>query len=114
MNDTTSPPAGPPAPKAAERRASPRQACLLQATGFDGLLPLWPLTVSDLSTGGLRVALPRPVEVGAQILLSLRSLPGCPVLVACRVVWAAPHEGGWTAGCQFDQPLSQQQVDELT
>src|SRR5947209_5364218 len=93
MSDTTRPVPAPTLARPEDRRLGPREGCLLEAAGYEGFRPLWPVTVLDLSAGGLRLTVPSLLPVGTHLLLSLRSAHGCPVLLGCRVVWARQDDG---------------------
>ena len=87
-----------------ERRRQPRLACELEATCRYGERDV-PALVLDLSSGGLRLRLPKTLEVGRTIRVSCTPqgvLQGRQRLL-CRVSWVRPLlTGGAEAGLQVD------------
>jgi hypothetical protein len=74
-------------------------------TGDDG----WRCIVFSMSTTGIGVTLPLPVERGAEVDIEPWNLPGAPPLRA-RVVHTSRLEFVWLAGCELSRRLTD---DEL-
>lgn len=95
------------------RRASIRYRCDRVPTRrvflLDGYQSLF-AEVCDLSLGGVKLALPRPLPDGTLLFIDLMGME-VPVEFLARVVHASERDGGgWLVGCQFERVLSQ---DEL-
>jgi hypothetical protein len=74
---------------------------------------IWPLTVRDVSTGGVGVVLARRFEAGTELTIELGTGPtSTPRRVPVRVVRIEPDSvGHWVHGCAFVSKLAD---DELT
>lgn len=58
----------------------------------------------NASTGGLRLALDRPVEVGARLELEVRFDERHEARERGEVVWTREHPDGWLVGLRFAAP----------
>jgi hypothetical protein len=100
----------------AERRRAPRFQCLrvISCVLRQTDQRLWG-RVRDISTGGMGLVTGSKVEPGTHLVLELKSAAFLPTLaLPARVAHATPRaSGSWLIGCQFDQPLSQEQVQSL-
>jgi hypothetical protein len=113
MGEEQTPPAAP------ERRREPRRPC---AAGRDLLmlaLPgpefLWGRAV-NASALGVTLVLGRALPVGTDAsLLNPRAPPGGRPVSRARVVHLTPHpqEGGWLVGCEFLEPLTEEELRSL-
>jgi hypothetical protein len=101
-----------------ERRSAMRYECNLEITcraidsGQEGP---WTGRILDLSSVGLGLLLPMPLDRGTILLLDLPVLAAGAVesLIAC-VMHTRPHEdGGIFTGCVFAEPLSEAEVAVL-
>ncbi|MCI0684191.1 MAG: PilZ domain-containing protein [Gemmataceae bacterium] len=69
--------------------------------------------VMNLSKQGIGVLLPRPVPVGAYLTIQMRASQGA-VSMTGHVVHATLHgQGEWLIGCEFMQPLNDDELEEL-
>ena len=100
----------------AERRRAPRfqclrvMSCLLRQTNER----IWG-RVRDISTGGIGLVTSTKVEPGTHLILELKSVAFLPPrTLPARVAHATPRaSGSWLIGCQFDQPLSGEELRSL-
>ena len=73
-------------------------------------------SAENLSASGIGLILDRPLDAGTDVILRLWnhvSLHGC--LRPAQVIHASPRvEGGYLVGCQFDHPIGEEQVRQLT
>jgi hypothetical protein len=110
--------AGPkPAPR--ERRAAVRYPCdqdtfcqpIAARKGDDWR---WPARIRDISLHGVGLLLSRRFEVGTILVIELQGTAKvCERMMIARVAHATPHEGEWVMGCQFINPLSEDELKEL-
>ena len=75
----------------------------------------WWARVEDVSQGGMAILLPRRVSPGTVLVIDRPALDGHPArALSMRVVRALANEGGrWNIGCQFSQPLTDEELDAL-
>ena len=71
--------------------------------------------ILDLSLHGIGMELPRPIEAGRLIIVSLRSSDGMTVheLSAKVMHCDLSLQGAWYVGCELTTPLSRDQLDQL-
>ncbi|HSQ56563.1 MAG TPA: PilZ domain-containing protein, partial [Gemmata sp.] len=76
---------------------------------------LWPLTVRDVSTGGVGVVLARRFEVGTELTIELGTGPtSTPRRLPVRVVRIEPDSlGHWVHGCSFVSKLAEEELVAL-
>ena len=112
----TSQPEAKPDPPGAERRRAVRFQCfrvislVTKPTGER----VWG-RMRDVSTSGIGLVAGTKIEAGTQVVLELKSTTFLPTLaLPARVAHATPRaSGSWLIGCQFDEPLSDEQVQSL-
>lgn len=68
--------------------------------------------LNNISVGGVQLTLPYRVKNGHPLSLRLQS-PSSTRVVGCVVRWTVPDNKGWVAGCQFDEALEQEFLDDL-
>jgi hypothetical protein len=115
----TSPHGVSPSKPAVDRRAWVRYSCDLEASCIpanDDPEILWPARVVNISCGGVGLLLSRRFEPGFLLQVELQ-IPhkgfSRPLLV--QVLHATGHErGGWLLGCSFPQPLTEEEVQQLS
>jgi hypothetical protein len=77
--------------------------------------PLWGGSASNISCGGIALAVQRRFE--RNTLLNLEVCPGTSARswsAVIRVVRVAPRpDGGWMLGCKFTSALSESEMQEL-
>jgi hypothetical protein len=102
-----------PSTKSAESRGYPRyrvlQRCIVRPPGVgpgDG----WQSIVFSLSTTGVGITFPLPIERGADVEIEACDLPETSPLKA-RVVHVARFDSIWLAGCELTRQLT---GDDLT
>jgi hypothetical protein len=95
---------------ALRHRASFQAPCWLAAGG-----PVWKGYVRNLSVLGIGMIVPEKVEAGDLIHIDLRRRADTPVRrILARVVHVNQEEGGWWfIGCEFAQPLNDEELREL-
>jgi hypothetical protein len=76
---------------------------------------IWPLTVRDVSTGGVGVVLARRFEAGTELMIELGTGPtSTPRRLPVRVVRIEPDSvGHWVHGCAFICPLAEDELAAL-
>ena len=76
---------------------------------------IWPLTVRDVSTGGVGVVLARRFEAGTEFTIELGTGPdSTPRRLPVRVVRIEPDSvGHWVHGCSFACPLDEDELEAL-
>lgn len=89
-----------------EARKAPRRIVNLAAALREEGASVSSASVLDVSTGGCRLQTEAAVEAGAQVWLKL---PGLETKRS-RIVWTQ----GTLAGCEFDTPLHEADVEQLT
>lgn len=105
-------------PTSVNRRATVRYHCgpatpgRVVVAGKQELIRAW---VLDISLGGVALLLPRPLEVGLDIILQMK---GTAARSSCRLGASVAHvtqhvNGDWIIGCAFHEPLTRDQLDEL-
>ncbi len=95
-----------------ERRRQPRLTCEFEATCRSEDRDL-PALVLDLSSGGLRLRLPKTLEVGRAVRVSCtpQGVHHGRQRLLCRVSWVRPLvTGGAEAGLQFDDTAANREV----
>ena len=96
-----------------ERRAFPRRApetpCWLRVEGRRGLR-VGTALLRDVSRQGAGLLSLRPLEVGEQVYLQPLTRRRKVALFSAVVVHVTPADGGWLCGCDFLEPLDD---DEL-
>lgn len=102
-----------------ERRASVRYLTTMEAACHPVLVqtlgPCCPTRIWDISLNGLGLIVKIPFAVGTNLsvvpeVLPANLYPGLQV----RVVHVTPHdEGFWLVGCQFLEPLSEEELQLL-
>lgn len=55
----------------------------------------------NVSAGGLRVAVDRPLPVGRECLVQVRPDGGGEVIECARVAWTREQPDGWLVGLEF-------------
>jgi hypothetical protein len=100
----------------AERRADPRQDCVMPAwcapaAGIE--LSPWVTLVTDISANGLALSTDRRFEPGT-VLVILPPRKDMPGNLLARVIRATPEGvGRWRIGCRLSFPLGEDQVRTL-
>ena len=76
---------------------------------------IWPLTVRDVSSGGVGVVLARRFEAGTELMIELGTGPNStPRRLPVRVVRIEPDSvGHWVHGCAFVSPLADEELTAL-
>ena len=71
--------------------------------------------IKEVSRGGVALWLRAPVTVGTRLLIEVPETPGRPALPALmRVIHATrAKRGQWLVGCEFIQPLSNDELQAL-
>jgi hypothetical protein len=71
--------------------------------------------IKEVSRGGVALWLRAPVTVGTRLLMEVPETPGRPALPALmRVIHTTPaNTGRWLVGCEFVQPLSEDELQAL-
>ena len=74
-----------------------------------------PTEILDLSQGGAKLGLREPLPIKAQVRLRLVSEAlASDVNLDGNVCWSRPAGNGlWWMGCAFDEPIPDEQIDEL-
>ena len=105
----------PPGSPCADRRGAQRYP-----SGHDGSchpashLDTTPVTVSDVSTGGIGLISARPFDLGTVLVLELGEAAPGPVVLLARVVRiAARPDGSWRAGCVFPGEVGEEELAAL-
>src|SRR5436190_1905203 len=100
----------------AERRKFLRhpivQRCLVRLSEAHAVAPGledWHGIAFNVSTGGIGVALPVPLRVGALLRIEPWGLPFAPVVTA-RIVRCEPVEFLWFYGCELSAEMSEEQL----
>ncbi len=96
-----------PEPAASDRRRRPRRGgnpAPVYVHGLDGER-LLPGHVLDRSVGGLRLAVPKPVPVGAVLRVRAWHAPEDAPWAAAQVRWIQESVGRWELGCAFTEAL---------
>ncbi|HXG13134.1 MAG TPA: PilZ domain-containing protein [Gemmataceae bacterium] len=97
---------------AVERRASPRyrilQRCFVRPEGATGA-EAWRCIVFNISTIGIGVTVPCPLQPGTILEIMPHRLPGTRPLQA-RVVRSDSVEYLWFCGCELLHPLSEEEL----
>ena len=91
-------------PPPPERRLSlrrPGNPVRVQVVGVDASQKPWEAWVVDRSSGGLRLAVPKPVAVGARLQVRTMHDPACSPWVQLCVRGCWQREDLWVVGCQF-------------
>jgi hypothetical protein len=105
-----------------DRRVWVRFPCRLGSTCGPVPLPTapnpetqWSAEILDLSAGGFRLSLIRRFEAGTPLIIEVRgSSEDSTHTATAQVVHVAPRPGGgWQMGCQFDSPLSEEELERL-
>src|SRR5262249_14488504 len=95
-------------PSGVERRVFPRhpilQRCLVWPPGASGTEG-WRCIAHNISTTGIGIGLPCPLQPGTVLRCEAWGLPGAPPLQA-RVVFAKRLGFLWLGGCELLRPLS--------
>jgi hypothetical protein len=68
--------------------------------------------INNISTGGLQLIAPGRLRKGDRLNLSLQS-HGFAAQPTAIVRWAIIDGEGWIAGCQFEEPLQSENLDQL-
>jgi hypothetical protein len=110
---------GPPAlPVPHERRAAPRQRCILETLCrpvLSAKRERAPALMEDISTGGLRLVMRRFFEPGHVLAVSWHyPLDGPKHTFLAQVVYALSQgEGNWVVGCVLLNPLQPEEIKAL-
>jgi hypothetical protein len=110
---TTSPNSGTSSKPRKERRTSPRHRCLTECVVRleDAPEPLdWPGMVYNISASGVGLALPFPALAGRVLLIEPRRGRRGAICVRARVMRSALQRYVWFHGCEFLEPLSNEQL----
>jgi c-di-GMP-binding flagellar brake protein YcgR len=100
------------------RRGAERYRCALASAG-KLLFPATGETISawlnNLSTTGIGLNLPRALELGLAMVIQVRVEGKTePVKLPARVVHSTLEaDGSWRVGCNFDAPLSNDELESL-
>ena len=102
------------APATLERRKALRypikQRCLVRPAGSGAGRPDdWKGIVFDISTHGIGLTLPFPLQAGAELIVEPWNLSGA-VPLHVRVVRTVPVEFTWFLGCALLRPLDDAQL----
>jgi serine/threonine protein kinase len=119
-----SPAVSPPKSAEANRRAWIRHelsfgACATIDTavfgGGEDTEEIWPLTIRDVSIGGVGVVLARRFEAGTELMIEVGTGPSStPRRLPVKVVRIEPDSvGHWVHGCAFASPLSEDELNAL-
>lgn len=60
--------------------------------------------VLNVSAGGMRIAIDRPVDVDGRVVARVVTAPGRELFEKARVVWAREFPDGWLIGLEFVEP----------
>jgi hypothetical protein len=101
-----------------DRRSAARHRCSLEATchaiggGPEGP---WPATILELSTTGLGIILPQPLERGTILIVDLATpVAGAPESLSACVIHTRPHEeGGIFTGCILAEQFGEAELAAL-
>ena len=105
-----------------DRRAWVRYPCDLKSSCEPVPLPTasqpewkWAAEIRDISVAGAGLVLARRFEPGTPLFIDLASRgDGTPCTLSVRVArLASLPMGGWLLGCQFDTPLSEEDLKSL-
>src|SRR5438132_9147820 len=100
-----------------ERRQAVRHACqistayhtLAEASSHPRLA--W---IADISLLGLALVAGHPIRPTTRLGVEVRSPDGAfSYLLVVRVVRTVPYRDGWLAGCAFDRPLTDDELENL-
>ena len=107
-----SPTSAPAASSPRERRVATRHPTLQRccvwppgATGPNGL----PCIAYNISTTGIGITMPLPLPKGHLLRIEPFALPGARPVKA-RIVHAKPVEFLWFCGCEFVEPISEEEL----
>lgn len=106
------------AAEARERRAHERHLCDLRVTcypiGCSGKVR-WRGRISDVSCGGVRLAVPRWFEEGTILKLHVEpTADSAPLTLLARVLHVAGNaDGGWSLGCHVTPNLDDQDLEAM-
>jgi hypothetical protein len=100
-----------------ERRQAERHVCQISTT-YHTLAETasqsrlaW---IADISLLGLALVMGHPVRPTARLGVEVRSPDGAfSYLLVVRVVRTVPYRDGWLAGCAFDRPLTDDELENL-
>jgi hypothetical protein len=103
-------------PPGEERRRAPRFQCLrmISCAVRQSEERIW-ARVRDISVSGIGLVATNKIEAGTPLIIELKSVALLPTLtLPARVAHATPRaSGSWLIGCQFDEPLTDEQVQAL-
>lgn len=100
----------------ANHRATVRYRCAPATTGKvflaedQELRRAW---VMNISKTGIGVILPRPLPVGASLTIQMRSSLGTVDMTAHVIHATRQNQAEWFIGCEFTEPLLDDELDEL-
>jgi PilZ domain len=106
----------PPKPAVGERRASVRHICSLEAVSRPLESPdalCWGARLKSISTGGVGLLLCYPFKVGALLTVDLGPTTPARALLVKVVHVTDQSDGTWLLGCEFDQPLSEKDLETV-
>ena len=96
----------------AERRTAVRfrccRKCNVRPAGANGV-GTWPGIIYNISASGIGVVLPCPLQAGTELVIDLFG-GKCDHRVRARVVRSVLHSFAFFHGCEFAEPLSDQEV----
>lgn len=69
--------------------------------------------VMNISKTGIGVVLARPLPVGAFLTIQMRSSQGTVEMTAHVVHATRQHQAEWFVGCEFNEPLLDDELEEL-
>jgi hypothetical protein len=100
-----------------ERRQAERHACQI-STAYHTLAdaPLLPRLawIADISRLGLALVAGHAIRPATRLGVEVRSPDGTfSYLLIVRVVRTVPYRDGWLAGCAFDRPLTDEELENL-
>jgi hypothetical protein len=70
-----------------------------------------PAQIVDVSLGGIKIRVPRPIRVGTMVRIDLPRLGGpATTVLGCVMHSAEAARGEWEIGCNFSLELSEEEI----
>jgi len=69
--------------------------------------------VWDISRGGVRLSVREKLEVDAVLTVKIYDVRGEYLAATLRIVHVQERDSGWSLGCEFQTPLSEEQLNFL-
>jgi hypothetical protein len=96
-----------------ERRTCPRQHCGRETvfrSPVKGPRAFWSAHIHDISSTGIGLVVVQPFAFHGELSVIL---PGMGFIRTARamVAHATPHAGHWLLGCQFSEPLPDEELE---